>query len=208
MSENQLSAKAREALRCIRNSVMHTGQVMSVRELMADMNYKSPRSALILMHELETGGFLRRKSDGGYMMVKDIKTADSSTETVAVPLVGSVTCGVPILAQENIEAMIPVSTALAKPGNRYFMLRVKGDSMDAAGIQHGDLILVKQQPVADNGQRVVALIDDEATVKEFNRSSGIVTLMPRSHNKKHQPIILTEDFQIQGVVVATISLPE
>ncbi len=76
--------------------------------------------------------------------------------------------------------------------------------MNGAGIDDGDLILVRQQQVADNGQKVVALIDDEATVKEFYFKGDVITLLPRSTNPKHQPIILTTDFQIQGIVVATI----
>jgi len=76
--------------------------------------------------------------------------------------------------------------------------------MNEAGIDDGDLILVKQQPIADNGQKVVALIDDEATVKEFQNKGDVVALLPRSSNKKHKPIILDRDFQIQGVVLTTI----
>ena len=207
MSENQLSGKAREALRHIRNSVMHTGKVLSVRELMGLMEYKSPRSALLLMQELEQSGFLRKRIDGTYSMLKDINNSEESVQTVNVPLVGTVTCGAPILASENIEAMIPVSTALAKPGSKYFMLRAKGDSMNEAGINDRDLILVRQQNTAENGQAVVALIDDEATVKEFNRNGGFVTLSPRSSNKKHQPIIVTEELRVQGIVIATIPIP-
>lgn len=203
MSENQLSQRAREALRHIRNAVMHSGRVLSIRELMNVMDYKSPRSPMLLIKELEDAGFLKKKTDGGYQMVRDLDS-DHAVRTVSVPLVGTVTCGTPILAQENIEAMIPVSTSLAKPGNRYFMLRAKGDSMNAAGINNGDLLLIRQQQAAENGDRVVALIDDEATVKEFQRSGNIVTLLPRSNNKKHQPIILNEDLKIQGVVIATV----
>jgi repressor LexA len=76
--------------------------------------------------------------------------------------------------------------------------------MDLAGIRDGDLVLVRQQPVAENGQKVVALIDDEATLKEFRRKQQVVALMPRSRNKDHKPILLSSDFQVQGVVVATI----
>lgn len=208
MSENPLSGKAREALRHIRNSVMHTGKVLSVRDLMGLMEYKSPRSALLLMQELEQGGFLRKRLDGSYSMLKDIRNSEDSVQTINVPLVGTVTCGAPILAQENIEAMIPVSTALAKPGSKYFMLRAKGDSMNEAGINDRDLILVRQQNTAENGQTVVALIDDEATVKEFNRNGNFVTLTPRSSNKKHQPIIVTDELKVQGLVIATIPIPE
>jgi repressor LexA len=203
MSEEDLSIKAREALRHIRNWLMRYGKVPSVRDLMNEMDYKSPRSAMLLMAELEQNGFLKKKSDSTFQMIKDLAT-ETMARTVAIPLVGSVTCGTPMLAEENVEAMIPVSTLLAKPGFKYFLLRANGDSMDKAGINNGDLILVKQQPVADNGQRVVALIDDEATVKEFQRKGDVIALVPQSNNSKHKPIILDYEFQIQGIVIATI----
>jgi repressor LexA len=203
MSEENLSQKAKEALRHIRNSIMHFGKIPSVRELMNAMDYKSPRSAVLLMEELEENGFLEKKSEGGYRLIKDLSEGNMA-RTVSVPLVGAVTCGAPMLAEENIEALIPVSTSIAKPGWKYFLLRAKGDSMDKAGINEGDLILVRQQATANNGQNVVALIDDEATVKEYQHRGDFVTLLPKSYNDFHQPIILTRDFQIQGVVVATI----
>jgi len=108
------------------------------------------------------------------------------------------------LAEENIEAYLPTSVRLARPPHRYFFLRVVGDSMNKAGIKNGDLALVRQQAVAQDGDRVVALIDDSATIKEFHRVPGAVLLKPRSTNEKHKPIILTEDFQIQGIVTASI----
>lgn len=203
MSEEAISIKAREALRHIRNFVMRSGKVPSTRELMSAMEYRSPRSAMLLMEELADSGFLEKKADGSFRLVKDLQDS-SVARTVSVPLVGTVTCGAPLLAEENTEAMIPVSISLARPGYKYFLLRAKGDSMNKAGINEGDLVLVKQQHSAENGQRVVALIDDEATVKEFHHSGEFVTLLPRSTNKAHQPIILTQEFQIQGVVVASI----
>ncbi len=203
MSEHNLGSKSREAIRHIRNSIMHLGKFPSVRELMEAMNYKSPRSAMLLLQELETNGFLEKKSDGSYMFLKDFENSEV-VRTVNIPLVGTVTCGAPMLAHENIEAMIPVATNLAKPGSKYFLLRAKGNSMNEAGINDGDLILAKQQNHAENGQRVVALIDDEATVKEYYHTGEVVKLVPRSSNKAHQQIIVTHDFQIQGVVVAAI----
>jgi repressor LexA len=158
---------------------------------------------MLLMQELEEAGFLEKKEDGGYRLLKDLKT-ERAVHTVSIPLVGSVACGIPILAQENIEAMIPVSMSLARPGSKYFLLKARGDSMNLADINDGDLVLIRQQPTANNGEKIVALINDEATVKEFHQSGEFVTLMPRSSNPKHQPIIVTNDFQIQGIVVATI----
>jgi len=203
MGESNLSQKAREALRHIRNGISQTGRVLSVRDLMVAMSYKSPRSAMLLMQELEKEGFLEKRGDGSYRMVRDLSN-EHTAQTVSIPLVGTVTCGAPILATENIEAIIPVSTVLAKPGSRYFLLRAKGNSMNQASINDGDLILVRQQLHAENGQKVVALIDDEATVKEYHRTGSYVTLRPRSDDPAHQPIIVTSDLSIQGVVVATI----
>lgn len=203
MGEEILSQKAREALRHIRTWVMNNGRPPSVRELMREMDYKSSRSALLLMEELLNNGFLQKKDDGRLVLIKDLES-ENSVRTVAVPLVGSVACGTPLFAQENVDALIPVSISLAKPGSKYFFLKARGDSMDKAGINDGDLILVKQQHVAENGQDVVALIDDEATVKEFRRSGEIVTLLPKSTNPRHQKIIVTHDFKIQGIVVAVV----
>ena len=108
------------------------------------------------------------------------------------------------MAEENIEGMISVSARLAPPTNRYFLLRAKGNSMNQKGIDDGDLVLIKQQKVADNGDLVVALIDDRATIKEFQRKGSVILLIPRSDNPSHQPIIMASDFLIQGRVVATI----
>ncbi len=113
-------------------------------------------------------------------------------------------CGLPLLAEENTEALIPVSQRIAKPGAQYFLLRAAGDSMDKAGINDGDILVVRQQPVAEEGQKIVALIGDSATVKEFRRRGDKVVLMPRSSNPVHQPIVLEGDFMVQGVVIATL----
>lgn len=201
--EENLSIKAKEALRHIRNDLMMFGRVPSVRDLMNAMAYKSPRSAMLLMEELAENGYLEQKDDGSYKLIKDLDT-ENSTRTIAVPLVGTVACGIPILAEQNIEAMIPVSTSLVRHGYKYFLLRARGDSMDRAGINDGDLLLVKQYPVAENGQNVVALIDDVATVKEFHHRGNVITLIPKSTNPDHQQIIVQSDFQIQGVVEAVI----
>jgi repressor LexA len=204
MGEEQLSVKAKEAFKHIRNWIMKYSMIPSVRELMQVMGYKSPRSAMLLMAELEENGFLERKADGSYKMVKDLSTNETA-RTVAVPLVGSISCGGALLAEENVEAYIPVSTSLVKPGYKYFLLRAVGDSMNEAGINPDDLVLVRQQNIAENGQKVVALIDDDATLKEFQHKGNVVALVPRSSNPKHKPIILERDFQIQGVIITSIS---
>ena len=204
MKETTISNRELEAIREIRNSLMHRGRIPSVRELMNSLRYRSPRSAAVIYENLVEKGILRRKRDGNFQFVKGVEDNNVRAQTVDVPLVGVVACGVPILAEENVEATIPVSTKLARPPDKYFLLRAKGDSMDQKGIHGGDLLLIRQQTTARNGDIVVALIDDEATVKEFHAAGEMVVLKPRSSNKAHQPIVLTKDFQLQGVVVTTI----
>lgn len=202
--QNPLTKIELEAVRIIRNHLIHKDGFPTVRELMNDLNYKSPRSAAVVIEQLVDKGILKRKTDGT-LQFRDIEeNAKIRAQTVDVPLLGSVACGIPILAEENVDAMIPVSIKLAKPPHKYFFLRAKGDSMNEKGINDGDMVLVKQQLHANNGDIVVALIDDEATVKEFYRQGETIILKPKSTNKKHQPIVLTHDFQIQGIVVTSI----
>jgi repressor LexA len=131
--------------------------------------------------------------------------SSAHAQTVDIPVVGTVAAGVPILAEENVEGFISISTSLARPGNKYFLLRVRGDSMDKAGIADGTYVLVRQQSTAEPGQLVVALIDDEATVKKYQVDRDVVILKPCSTNPRHRPIILDRDFAIQGVVVTTVN---
>lgn len=204
MKIQEISNKELKALREIRNSLMHRGRVPSIRELMTSLGYRSPRSAALLYENLIEKGILRRKRDGNLQFVGGVEDNTFRAQTVDVPLVGNIYCGVPVLAEENVEAMIPVSTKLAQSPHKYFLLRAKGDSMDERGINDGDLLLIRQQPTARNGDMVVALIDDEATVKEFRVAGETVVLKPRSKNKEHKLIVLTKDFQVQGVVITAI----
>jgi len=204
MKSEMLSNKELEAVRHIRNSLMHRGRTPSVRELMVSLGYRSPRSASVLIDRLIKKGILQRKPGGCLKFIKALEDDTARAQTVDVPLVGRVACGMPILAEENIEAMIPVSVKIARSPNKYFLLRASGDSMNKKSINDGDLVLVRQQMAAENGELVVALIDDEATIKELHIFNGMIVLKPKSTNKQHKPIILTEDFQIQGVVITSI----
>ena len=201
---NDLSQKEREALKFIRNLIFHGKKSPSVRSIMKALNYKSPHSAMLIINSLIDKKVLKRGSDGDLRIIDDPVESKINAKTINVPLVGCVACGSPLLAEENIEMTIPISVSLVKPPSTYFLLRAIGDSMNMAGINDGDLVLVRQQQTAENGDIVVALIDDEATVKEFYRTNDAVILKPRSTNKDHQPIILTDDFIIQGVVVKII----
>lgn len=169
--------------------------------------FKSPRSISQFFDALEDAGYIQRLPGArNIRILRDprFESGAERTETVRVPVVGNVAAGTPILAQENIEDFIDVSRMLAKGSTPHFALRVCGDSMDRAGINDGDLVLVRQQPVADSGEKVVALIDDEATVKVFRPGPESIVLEPRSSNPRHRPIVVERDFRIQGVVVATI----
>jgi len=127
-------------------------------------------------------------------------------DVTKVPVVGKVSCGLPIYAEENINTYISISKEIAKPQNDYFILYAEGDSMNLAGINSGDMVLIKQQPSANDGDLVVALIDDEATIKVFHKKNNMIILKPKSDNKQHQPIILTSNFRIQGVVADIIPM--
>jgi repressor LexA len=146
-------------------------------------------------------------AEEGKVMIMEapVMTNNDSEQTVEVPVVGRAACGMPMLAEENIEQMIPVSKKIAYPPYKYYMLRAKGDSMNEANINDGDLVLVRQQATARHGDVVVALIDDEATIKEYTSTGSAVVLKPHSSNPLHKPIILMRDFMVQGVVVTTVA---
>jgi repressor LexA len=204
MATVPLSKKELEAIRHIQSSIARQGRAPSVREIQNALGYRSPRSASDILERLTQRGIVQRRADGRLQLLKSPEEDRSHARTVEVPLVGTAPCGRPLLAEENVEMLFPVSTRLARPPHKYFLLRASGDSMTEAGIDDGNLVLVRQQPTATNGDVVVALIDDEATIKEFQRSPTVIVLRPRSRNRAHRPIVLTNDFQIQGVVVSAI----
>jgi len=197
------SNKETLALREIRNSIINFGRCPSLRDLMNSLGYRSPRSASLLVNKLISKGVLRRNSSGSLQITRDIDDK-ANIKTIDVPLLGSVPCGTPILTEENIQAGFPVSIKLARPPYKYFLLRAKGDSMNKKGIDEGNFVLVKQQSTAENGETIVALVDNEVTIKEYSASRHTVVLRPRSTNKIHKPIVAMRDFQVQGVVVTVI----
>ncbi len=198
---NNLSDKDKKAFALIRNKIINYGKNPSLREINEVTGGKSPRSASLVVGRLIEAGLI--KKNGRNIILANTQPV-SSVSTIDIPLLGAVPCGAPMFAEENIEAYIPVSTALAKKGSIYFLLRAVGDSMNQAGINSGDLLLVRQQETAENGEKVVALINDEATVKIFEKADGVVILRPKSSNNAHKPIILTDNCMIQGVVVAVL----
>ena len=137
-----------------------------------------------------------------YCGVRGITSTRSNTEVVSMPIVGDVACGTPILAEENIEEYVRMPVSLIGRG-KFFILRAKGDSMIEVGIEDGDLVVIRQQDVADPGQIVVALIDDEATLKRYypEPRQGRVRLHPENSEMDD---ILVESCQVQGVAVKVL----
>jgi repressor LexA len=128
---------------------------------------------------------------------------------VNIPLVGNVACGMPLLAEENVEAYVPYDAdKLHGVTDDYFFLRAVGDSMNQTGIDNGDLVLVKQQPAAEPGKNIVALIGDDATIKRLVKEDGHWVLQPVSNNPIHKKLIMVEDFAIQGVAVDVVKTGE
>ena len=205
-SENiSITAKEKALLDELRRYLKQNGKSPSIRTLMKTLGYKSPRSVTFLLENLAEKGVIERKENNELRIIPQTEESTKSTETVGVPLLGAVACGAPIFAEENVEMIIPVSKQLVPNPDRYFFLRAQGDSMNEKGINDGDYVLIKQQDTARNGETVVALIDDDATIKEYREEFGVIVLKPHSTNPDHKPIILNRDFRIQGVVKTSIN---
>lgn len=204
-----LSDTDRRVYALIRTRIIQGLAVPTLYEINIVTGKSSPRSAVLALDRLEKSGLIKRGDRNKIRLTSEALDTNTSVTTLDVPLVGYVAAGMPILAEENLEALIPVSTALAKPGSKYFLLRIVGDSMDQAqvngvNIENGSIVLVRQQPAAESNDKVVALINDEATVKIFEKANGMVILRPKSSNPIHRPIILSDNCIIQGVVVAVL----
>lgn len=168
-------------------------RVPSVREICAATGLKSTSTVHLHLKTLEERGLIEREH--GYNRCIKVSGMDRST---SVPVLGRVTAGVPILAVEDIETYIPISESLRR-GRELFALRVMGESMINAGILDGDIVVVHRTPVAGNGDIVVAMIEDEATVKRFYKEDGHFRLQPE--NDAFEPII-TDEVVLLGTVVA------
>ncbi|MCK5581752.1 MAG: repressor LexA [Candidatus Omnitrophica bacterium] len=200
--KSKLTKKQKRFLNELANYIDREGRSPTFRELQEIMQLRSPRTVSQYLEYLEEAGFVRRgKGARNIQVLRNLPNPEVNARTIKVPIVGSVACGLPLLAEQNIDDYVSVSEKIAKAPYSYFVLRAKGDSMNGAGISDGDLILIRQQPVADNGQDIVALIDDEATIKRLCISNDYIILNPVSNNKEHNPIFLERDFQVQGVVV-------
>ncbi|MFV0464868.1 MAG: transcriptional repressor LexA [Lachnospiraceae bacterium] len=190
MAYGKISAKQTEILEFIKNELLNKGYPPAVREICEAVRLKSTSSVHAHLETLEKNGYIRRDpTKPRAIEIIDDNFGISRREMVSVPVLGEISAGMPMLAVENIQSYYPIPTEYM-PNQDTFMLRVKGDSMINVGIFNGDLIQVKRQNTASNGDHVVALIDDSATVKTFYKENGHYRLQPE--NDSLQPIIITE----------------
>ena len=180
------------------------GAPPTIREIMEQFDISSTNGVRTTLAALEKKGHIRRhpRLSRGIELVDFAEREPLSIETVAVPLLGRVAAGAPILADQNIETTLQVDKSIAPSSGELFALRVHGESMRDAGILDGDIVVARQQENAERGEIIVALIDDEATVKRFYRDAVGVRLLPE--NDSFDPIVVTADsgeFRIAGKVV-------
>ncbi|GFI26979.1 LexA repressor [Lachnospiraceae bacterium] len=203
MSTGKITAKQQEILEYIKEQILKKGYPPAVREICEAVRLKSTSSVHAHLETLEKNGYIRRDpTKPRAIEILDDTFNLTRREVVNVPIVGHVAAGEPILATENIENYFPVPSEYI-PNQDVFMLHVKGDSMINAGILNGDNILVRQQSSASNGDIVVALVEDSATVKTFYKENGYYRLQPE--NDFMDPIIV-DDVSILGIVFGVFRL--
>lgn len=199
MPYGKISPKQAEILEYIKNEIINRGFPPTVRDICDAVNLKSTSSVHSHLETLERNGYIRRDpTKPRAIEIVDDNFNLTRRELVNVPVVGRVAAGEPILAVENVENYFPIPAEFM-PNSQTFMLNVTGESMINAGILDGDQILVQQQSTAENGEIVVALIDDSATVKTFYKEDGHYRLQPE--NDTMDPIIVKGDLQILGKVI-------
>ena len=196
MDKNKLSPKQQEILDFIKESVKK-GYPPTVREIGEAVNLKSTSSVFANLSTLERKGYITKDpSKPRALIINDESLNNSRVDTLSIPVVGQVAAGQPILAEQNIESYFPIPTEYV-PRGEAFILKVKGDSMINIGIMNGDSVLVESTKEARNGDVVVALIEDSATVKTFYKEDGHIRLQPE--NDTMDPIIV-DDCMILGKV--------
>ena len=201
MSSGKITAKQQEILDYIKEEILKKGYPPTVREICETVKLKSTSSVHAHLETLEKNGYIRRDPtkpraieicDDSFQMVR--------TEMVSIPILGNVAAGLPILAEENIQDYFPVPADVV-PNGEAFILNVRGNSMVNAGILNGDRVFVNSCTTAHNGDIIVALMDDSATVKTFYKENGHIRLQPE--NDEMEPIIV-DDCQILGKVFGVL----
>lgn len=194
-----LTDRQRQVLEHIATSIRRSGIVPSVREIGSALGMRSPSTVHQHLTALARKGYIKRYGDRMRVLeILDRRVLPNGEDVSLLPLVGRVSAGMPVLAEENIEEMIPVPRKMVGwQDENCFLLTVRGDSMVNAGIHHGDLVIVRSQPTAEPGEIVVALLGEEATVKRLRHDGRQLILQPENAN--YAPIV--EAFEIIGRVV-------
>lgn len=194
---NNVTKRQQQILEYIIEKIKTDGYPPSVREIGQAVGLRSSSTVHSHLVQLEEKGLIKKDPSIPRAIIPVIPDSDVATvEPLSVPIVGNVAAGSPILAEQNIEGYLPVPADFISQGN-HFVLRVKGESMIEAGILDGDYLIVRQQEDATNGEIVVAIIDDEATVKRYYRHDEYVELRPE--NSAMKPLVV-RDVHITGKV--------
>jgi repressor LexA len=189
-ANSTLTQRQKEILEFIISHIEQYGYPPSIPEIQKEFSFKSPNAVSDHLEALERKGYIVRrphKSRGIEVLIQSKSEKNDSLNggnVAEVPIVGRVSAGTPILAEENLEGSLFVDKTLVRNPKGVFALRVQGESMVNAGILDGDFVLVRQQPVADQGEIVVALIEDEATVKRFYKDKNKIKLKPENDTMK------------------------
>ena len=203
MDKGKISAKQLEILEYIKKQILEKGYPPAVREICEAVHLRSTSSVHSHLETLEKNGYIRRDpTKPRAIEIVDDEFALSRREVVNVPIVGTITAGEPILAVENIQGYFPIPVELL-PNADAFLLKVRGESMINAGIFDGDQVIVQRQSSADNGDIVVALLDDSATVKRFFKEDGYYRLQPE--NDTMNPIIVNS-VEVIGKVIGLMRM--
>ena len=203
MPNGKISEKQKEILEYIKQEILNKGYPPAVREICEAVHLKSTSSVHSHLETLEKNGYIRRDpTKPRAIEIMDDTFNLTRREMVNVPVIGNVAAGQPLLAVQNIENYFPIP-AEYMPNQETFMLKVKGESMINAGILDGDHVIVQQQSSADNGDMVVALVDDSATVKTFYKEEDHYRLQPQ--NDAFSPIIV-KHCEILGKVIGLVRM--
>ena len=201
MAQDKITSKQQEILEYIKDTILKKGYPPAVREICEAVHLKSTSSVHSHLETLEKNGYIRRDPT----KPRAIEIVDDNfnlvrRETVNVPIIGKVAAGEPLLAVQNVEGYFPIPSEYM-PNKQTFMLVVQGDSMINAGIFSGDYVVVEKQENAENGDKVVALVEDSATIKTFYKEKDHIRLQPE--NDFMDPIVISPDqqFQVLGKVI-------
>jgi repressor LexA len=206
--QSVLTKRQAEILSFIKTHIQYSGFPPTISEIQEQFSFKSPNAVQEHLKALVRKGQIRRTPNQWRGLELIISNKGRSEpipySTVSVPLIGRVTAGLPVLAEENFEGTISVDRSFVGRATRLFALHIRGDSMIKAGIYDGDIAIAQQQSTADHGDIVIALLGDEATIKRFYRKNKVIILQPE--NDTMQPIMVSEgdDFKILGKVIATL----